>query len=108
MRSIMRYMLFLQHQKPGVPAKRQDLITIIMKGYRGSAKMKKLGGLIIKKAQAEFVKICGMEMKEVTPQLHSRQGTDHRHCKRNPMSARSFLPLRSHSLPFPARHQTRK
>ena len=73
-RNVMRYMLFNQHTKPGVPVKRQDLLNLIMGGYRGSSRMKKLGDLIIKKAQEKFINICGLEMKEVTPQLHSRQG----------------------------------
>ena len=82
----MRYMLFNQHTKPGVPVKRQDLTNLIMGGYRGSTKMKKLGNLIIKQAQNKFITICGLEMKEVIPQLHSRQGLPFQsHCRADRM-----------------------
>ena len=83
----MRYMLFHQHTKPGVPVKRQELISLISAGYRGSSK-KKLGNLIITKAQDKFITICGLELKEVTPQLHGRQGLALPHTAR-PSSASS-------------------
>lgn len=73
----MRFMIFHQHQKPGIPVKRQDLTAIIMKAYKGGSRKQRLASRIIAKAQAEFVSICGMELKEVNPELHTRAGSCH-------------------------------
>ena len=92
-RNVMRYLLFHQHQKPGVPVKRQDLTTIIMKSYKGSSRMKKLGTLIIKKAQADFASKFGMELKEISSQVHTRHG-------KQPGPKKSMPLCNLHVIPF--------
>ncbi|GAQ91323.1 hypothetical protein KFL_007650030 [Klebsormidium nitens] len=58
---VMRLMLFKNGSNPGVPVKREDILAVVNKTYkdrRGTA------GHIITLAQAKFVSIFGMEMKE--------------------------------------------
>ena len=63
-RAVMRYMLFRQMQKPGVPVKREDLSKLIPSTYK-SQRIHSLGRLVIQQAQAQFPRLFGMEMKEV-------------------------------------------
>lgn len=58
---VMRLMLFKNGSNPGVPVKRDDILAVINKNYKDR---RGLAGHIITLAQAKFVSIFGMEMKE--------------------------------------------
>jgi hypothetical protein len=58
---VMRLMLFKNGSNPGVPVKRDDFLAVINKNYKDR---RGLAGHIITLAQAKFVSIFGMEMKE--------------------------------------------
>lgn len=57
----MRLMLFTNGSNPGVPVKREDILAVVNKTYKDRRGM---AGHIITLAQAKFVSIFGMEMKE--------------------------------------------
>jgi len=77
-RSVMRYMLFNQQQKNAVPVKRQELTNIILKNNKGGKASKHLGSRIIKQAAWQFVKIFGMEMKEIETKRATIHGEEYR------------------------------
>eukprot|EP00252_Welwitschia_mirabilis_P021710 TRINITY_DN5646_c0_g1_i1.p1 TRINITY_DN5646_c0_g1~~TRINITY_DN5646_c0_g1_i1.p1 ORF type:complete len:238 (-),score=45.57 TRINITY_DN5646_c0_g1_i1:313-1026(-) len=58
---VMRFMLFKNHQHPGVPVRREELTQIITKTY----KQRNLPSEIISQAQKKFASIFGYEMKEL-------------------------------------------
>ncbi|KAH9301723.1 hypothetical protein KI387_013306 [Taxus chinensis] len=58
---MMRFMLFKNHQHPGVPVKREELTQIVTKNYR----QRNLPNLAILQAQKQFASIFGYEMKEL-------------------------------------------
>ncbi|GBF98775.1 hypothetical protein Rsub_11357 [Raphidocelis subcapitata] len=64
--SVVRTMLFKQHEKPGVPVKRQDLLEAFTGTYKGHAHAKKLPSLVLRVAQAQIISTLGIEMQEVT------------------------------------------
>ena len=61
----MRHMLFNQQKKNAVPVKRQELTNIILKNNKGGKAAKTLGNRIIRQAAWQFVKLMGIEMKEI-------------------------------------------
>ncbi|XP_057865976.2 uncharacterized protein LOC131073519 [Cryptomeria japonica] len=58
---MMRFMLFKNHQHPGVPVRREELTQIVTKNYR----QRNLPNLVINQAQKKFASIFGYEMKEL-------------------------------------------
>ena len=69
----MRFMLFRQQQKPGVPVKRDELTKLVLAGYKTGAKSR-LGNFVIQQAMARFPAVFGMEMKEVATKVMTKQG----------------------------------
>ncbi|CAL8471342.1 g10884 [Coccomyxa elongata] len=64
--SVMRYMLFRQHQKPDQLVRRDELSKLIQSNYKDGAKRGgTLGTYVISQAQAKFPVIFGLEMKMV-------------------------------------------
>ena len=72
-RSVMRFMLFRQQQKPGVPVKREELMKMVLADYKTGMKSR-LGNYVIQQAMASFPAIFGLEMKEVATKVMSKQG----------------------------------
>lgn len=66
MASVMRYMLFRQHQKPDQLVRRDELSKLIQSNYKdGGKRGGNLGTYVIAHAQAKFPVIFGLEMKMV-------------------------------------------
>ena len=63
-RIVMRFMLFRQMQKPGIPVKRDELGKVIPSTYK-SQKIHNLFRVVVTKAQERFPPTFGMEMREV-------------------------------------------
>ena len=75
MRSIIRFMIFRQQQKPDVPVKRDEVTKLILSNYRGQRVNKQLIPHILKLVAAKFPTALGMEMKEITLKTQTKLGT---------------------------------
>lgn len=73
-RAVVRFMLFRQAQKPGVPVKREELSKLILSNYANQRMTPRLTGYILRKADAKFVEAFGMEMAEISTKVQGRQG----------------------------------
>ncbi|GAB4818583.1 hypothetical protein N2152v2_005629 [Parachlorella kessleri] len=73
-RHVMRHVLFLHSEKPGVPVSRAEVTKLVS----GSAAQKKhnMTGLVIALAQHKMLEVFGLELKEITkaPQRGAHKG----------------------------------
>uniref|UniRef100_A0A0D6R228 MAGE domain-containing protein n=1 Tax=Araucaria cunninghamii TaxID=56994 RepID=A0A0D6R228_ARACU len=83
---MMRYMLFKNHQHPGVPVKREELTQLVTKNYR----QRNLPNLVITQAQKKFASIFGYEMKELQRSRPSRNNSV-RSSQQSTTEAKSYI-----------------
>lgn len=69
----MRFLIFRQQQRPGVPVRREELTKIVLREYKGQ-RVTKLSSRILALAAARFPRAFGMELKEVTLKTHTKHG----------------------------------
>eukprot|EP00775_Hariotina_reticulata_P010858 gene10858-11012_t len=65
---VVRFMLFKNFEKPGVPVKRQELVEVIQKDQKGGRHAKKLPAIVIPLAAGKLASVFGLEMRELNKQ----------------------------------------
>lgn len=63
---VVRMMVFKQHEKPGVPVKRQELLEACTSEYGKRAGGSQIPSWVIKVAQAKIISTLGIEMHELS------------------------------------------
>ena len=79
---VMRYVLFSQH-KDGAPVQRSKISELITT-LSPTLKRVNLAGYVIAQAQVKFVKVFGMEMKELSRMAHKKTGKDRTNAPTDP------------------------
>jgi len=74
--TVVRYMLFSHHEKPGVPVPRSKLNDAMMTEYADHPRKRKIPPVVMAIAQSRMLSVFGIEMVEVERPSEGKKGDD--------------------------------